>query len=272
MAYQKSTAVCIGISDYSESSQIVSFFTRDFGILKLIHKGALRKGRVFAAPVDLLSYYQIVFSLQKKGLHILTEVALLENFHCLSANLQKYYAALSMLEIVQTQREELPDTTFFDAFLFSLQNLVNARYVYSLSFNFIQKSFSILGYEPSLDNCSVCGAELSSVQSNRNNAVKTANVVKTAKDIKISLSLREGGLLCNECAGKIKTDMYISHAALRALRNLYLIPTERSGLVFLPDNLRKEIATFINKFLEFTFEKEFKMVKLFAEEKIKRKG
>jgi DNA repair protein RecO (recombination protein O) len=263
MAYQKSVAVCIGTSDYSESSQIVTFFTRDFGILRLIFKGALRKWRAFKSPVTLLSLYEIVFSPHRRGLHILADAALLESFQPLASELEKYYCALAMLDVIRTQKEEDADAGLFDLFLSSLRCVSKARYTYSLAFLFILKALSHLGFEPSFDSCAKCGIRLVPatwrVAYSRSPARQKAAQTRTVGGA--SLSLREGGLLCKKCADEVKPDFYISQAAVGVLRTLRLLAPERSGLVSLPDKLRREVAGFLQKFLEFTFEREFKTVK-----------
>ena len=261
MAYQKSAAICVGTSDYSESSQIVTFFTRDFGIIRLIFKGALRKGRAFKSPVTLLSLYEIVFSPRKRGLHILAEAALLESFQPLANDLERYYCALAMLDVIRAQKEEDANTNLFDLFLSSLRCAATARYAHSLAFSFVLRAFSHLGFEPSFDSCAKCGAKLQQRVSSSRSPAPRQLVAQTGTAGGASLSLREGGLLCKKCATEVKPDLYLSPPAVSALRTLRLLAPERSALVSLPDRLRREVAGFLQKFLEFTFEREFKTVK-----------
>jgi len=269
MAYQKTLAICTGTSEFSETSQIVTFFTRDFGILRLISKGAMRKGRAFKSPVTRLSLYEIVFSPRKKGLHILAEAALLENFQPLAEDLKTYYSALAMMQLVSSQKEEDADPRLFDLFLYCLRCASTARYAYSLAFSFILKALPYLGFEPSLDSCARCQAKLtdglpfSGISAARQKAAQPASGGPGGKT---PLSLREGGLLCRKCATEVEADIYLSKPAISVLRTLRAISPERSGAVSLPERLRAEVAGFLQKFLEFTFEKEFKLVKYLATE------
>ena len=49
----KDTAICIRALDYSESSQIVTFFTRATGKVDAIAKGSKRTGSRFDGPIEI---------------------------------------------------------------------------------------------------------------------------------------------------------------------------------------------------------------------------
>ena len=55
-------AICIRAIDYSETSQVVTFFARQTGKITAIAKGAKRKRSSFGGPVEIFSYGNIVFS------------------------------------------------------------------------------------------------------------------------------------------------------------------------------------------------------------------
>ncbi len=55
-------AICIRAVDYSETSQIVTFFARRSGKLSCIAKGSKRQKSSFGGPIEILSFGNIVFS------------------------------------------------------------------------------------------------------------------------------------------------------------------------------------------------------------------
>jgi len=70
----KDTAICIRAVDYSETSQIVTFFTRATGRISAIAKGSKRPKSKFDGPIELFSCGNIVFSdSNKEKLATLTE-------------------------------------------------------------------------------------------------------------------------------------------------------------------------------------------------------
>jgi DNA repair protein RecO (recombination protein O) len=70
----KDTAICIRAIDYSETSQILTFFTRDTGKIGAIAKGSKRPKSSFGGPFEIFSYGRIVFAESNKDkLSTLTE-------------------------------------------------------------------------------------------------------------------------------------------------------------------------------------------------------
>jgi DNA repair protein RecO (recombination protein O) len=61
---KKDKGICIRRTDYSESSQILTFFTAQNGKLSVIAKGARRPKSPFGGPVELFSAGDMVFSLR----------------------------------------------------------------------------------------------------------------------------------------------------------------------------------------------------------------
>jgi DNA repair protein RecO (recombination protein O) len=55
-------AICIRAIDYSETSQVATFFTRQTGMVTVIAKGAKRQRSPFGGPIEIFSYGNIVFS------------------------------------------------------------------------------------------------------------------------------------------------------------------------------------------------------------------
>lgn len=61
---KKDKGICIRTTDYSESSQILTFFTAQTGKLSLIAKGTKKPKSSFGGPVELFSAGDMVFSLK----------------------------------------------------------------------------------------------------------------------------------------------------------------------------------------------------------------
>ncbi len=58
----KDLAICIRAIDFSETSQIVTFFTRENGKVSAIAKGSKRPKSTFDGPIEIFSHGKIVFS------------------------------------------------------------------------------------------------------------------------------------------------------------------------------------------------------------------
>src|SRR3954454_4295731 len=67
--YVTDEGICLRVTDFSETSQIVAMFTRHHGLVPLIAKGAKRasKKSVMSGPLDLLTAGQVVFVPARDG-------------------------------------------------------------------------------------------------------------------------------------------------------------------------------------------------------------
>jgi len=87
MSTEKTEAIIIRQVDFSETSRVVTFYTREFGKVPLLAKGAKRLKGPFESGLDLLSICDIVFIRKSSGtLGILTESRLKNGFRTLTVN------------------------------------------------------------------------------------------------------------------------------------------------------------------------------------------
>jgi hypothetical protein len=99
--FQRTTAVCLHKVDFSETSQVLRFFTPDSGKINCIAKGAKRKKSAFLAPFELLSIYDLIRIEKRPGtLDILTKAERVRSFTKLRANYPSYVAACYAAEFV----------------------------------------------------------------------------------------------------------------------------------------------------------------------------
>ena len=81
MPSEKATAIVLRTVEFSETSLVVTLFTREFGKLGALAKGARRLKNPFESALDLLALCRIVF-LHKSSdaLDLVTEAKLLRRF------------------------------------------------------------------------------------------------------------------------------------------------------------------------------------------------
>ena len=126
-------AICLRAVDYSETSQILTFFTRQHGKLGAIAKGSKRPKSGFGGPVERLSRGEILFAPAQTGqLATLTEFQQVHDVtSSLSTDLNAYYAALLGTELLtKLSQEHEPRVELFDrfqAFLLSITQVVVRR-------------------------------------------------------------------------------------------------------------------------------------------------
>ena len=161
MIPKKDKALCIRAIDYSETSQIVTFFTRDTGKISAIAKGAKRRKSSFGSPVEILSFGDIVFYQNTKDtLATLTEFDQLPVFSSLRKNLFVLNSALltaELLNIFLHEADKHPQ--LFDSlaeFLGNIQNCQSRPNALSLLILFQLTLLSQTGILPVFQFCLNC--------------------------------------------------------------------------------------------------------------------
>src|SRR5262245_5308590 len=125
MSTQKTDALVIRQTDFSETSKVVTFFTREFGKISAIAKGARRLKGPFEAAIDLLSVCRIVFIRKSSGgLDILTEAQLASRFRPAERDLLCLYGGYYVAELLCDLTEDYdPHPILFDEAVKTLQLL-----------------------------------------------------------------------------------------------------------------------------------------------------
>jgi DNA repair protein RecO (recombination protein O) len=117
MSSEKTLAIVIRIVEFSETSCVVTLFTRDFGKIGALAKGARRQKSSFESALDLLGVCRIVFlHKSSEALDLLTEAKLERRFRAASRDLTRLYAGYYIAELLRdlTDRGD-PHPDLFDA-------------------------------------------------------------------------------------------------------------------------------------------------------------
>lgn len=207
MSTQADTAIVLRLSDYSESSQIVTLFTRDAGLVRLIAKGVRRStAKRIAVGLDLLELGDLLFSLPRRGagLGTLAEWRQQAAFHELRGALATLYSGLYAAEVVTFLSEEVdPHPAVYSALLELLTDLgplasAAAAQVARRVVAFQSLFASEIGFAPNLDSCISCG---------RPRPIGAAAYFSAAA----------GGLLCRGCQAGQSEKQLVRGAVLDAM-------------------------------------------------------
>ncbi len=147
-----------------EGDRLVSFFTRQFGKLRGVAKGARRPKSRFGSALEPLSYVRLwYFERETRELVRINEVELIESF--LSAY-SDYQAGVALGLLSEITVEVLPDRESSDpAFrllLMAARTISKERQVALPLAYFALWSVRLAGWLPPLTHCSRCGAPLRS--------------------------------------------------------------------------------------------------------------
>ncbi len=230
----KDTAICIRAIDYSETSQILTFFTRDTGKIGAIAKGSKRPKSSFGGPFEIFSYGKIVFAESNKDkLSTLTEFESSfggAGFSKLSANLFALNCCLFGAELLNKLTHDYdPHPQLFDDFLQFLQHVGEGSNNFDMLTLLILFQLSLLketGLQPVLSHCVNCKTRYASSD--------------TRYEVYFSSSVN--GLICRDCEAAFPDKIRLSPNTANCLRNLKL-------LAGAPKNTLKEIEKLLTHHL-----------------------
>ena len=217
MALCKAEAITIRLTDYSETSQVAALYTREFGRLSVLAKGAKRPRNNFEGRLDLLCHNRIVFAKKKRtALHTLTECRLLDRFMGLRADVRRLYAALYAAELVREMTPvEESQPALFDLLLDTVRALGGGEDVDLRLLLFEARLLALAGYAPALSACAACGTEQLPGGS-------------------VAYSPVVGGVLCRGCRGHDPKAVGVPKGALGVLQRLTDGTVRKTATVTLP--------------------------------------
>ncbi len=212
----KDLAICIRALDYSETSQIVTFFTRAAGKISAIAKGSKRPKSAFDGTIEMFSFGKIVFSdSNKEKLAVLTEFEQQPGFTRLRDNLFALNCCLFAAELVNLLTNDYdPHPQLFDSFLQFLQNANEQqatsderRATLSLLILFQLALLKEVGLQPILSYCTNC---------------KTRYEIRDTR-YELYFSSSANGLICRDCEASFPDKVRLTGNAANCLTNLKMI-------------------------------------------------
>jgi DNA repair protein RecO (recombination protein O) len=219
MALVRDRGICLRKTEYSETSQILSLFTRGHGLLRVIAKGAHRRTKAgaskFDGGADLLDVGDAVFTDNTaKDLATLCEWGLRDGHLPLRRSLRAIYLAQYAAELVGLLFEEHdPHPRLFDRLQMTVSELETDR----REETFLAFELDLLreaGYLPELGQCVECGRA-------------------TGRE-PVFFSPSSGGILCRDCEAGARDRFPIDLRLLAIVQNLLRLPRVNGAAQRLP--------------------------------------
>src|SRR3954462_13013263 len=161
MSSERAVALVVRGVDFSETSRIVSLWTRELGKVRALAKGGRRLKSNFDSALDLLTVCDVVVLRKHFGsLDLLTEARVSERFPRLREDLHALYAGYYLAELLGDWTEDYdPHPALFDAAVETLRLLGQPGVAAGPCLaHFELVLLRELGYGPVLDVCADCAA------------------------------------------------------------------------------------------------------------------
>jgi len=216
---------------YRETSRILTMFTRDWGKVSVIAKGARAQGSRFYGALDPLSHVRMVmYKKDSRDLQFLSQCDLLDSHRTLSCSIEHMPFGLAVIELLNiTTHQDETNIPLFDLTLQTLRAMNSATKNTVLAlYYFEMKIIEILGFRPQLDRCAICG-------------------LGREEDEQFTMGF--GGIVCSGCSSN--TELNVSRPVVEMLRYLQRTPSPQLALQLeLSPSLKTEVGNALRVFLQ----------------------
>jgi DNA repair protein RecO (recombination protein O) len=230
-------AVILRGMNYRDSSKILTLYTKEFGKLSVLAKGARTPKSKFGGALEPLSYVTaVLYKKESRDLHLLSHCDIVRPFRSLTDDLERMAAAMAVVELLQAvSHGEERNHLLFDLLVNSLESIngatknpMNALYLFEV------RLLEILGFRPEFGQCAGCSRAIDDVQSG-----------------KLTVDLSKGGVFCPACSARGRGLEMISQGAVNTLRRMQeLADISSATRIALTPVMQNEIRTTLRRYLQ----------------------
>lgn len=191
MPAYKANAIILRRIPLGETDKILTLYTREYGKLAAVAKGARRTTSRIAGASEPLMFLRALLA-DGRNFDVLTQAEIRESFPMIRTDFNLFLRATYACEVIDRVSEERdPSPEAFDLLLSTLYVLQRAVDPDATLHSFELRLMSQMGYEPQLSACAVCDRPLDD----------------TAGIIAAGFSPERGGTVCNACGQTLRNDL-----------------------------------------------------------------
>jgi DNA repair protein RecO (recombination protein O) len=240
-------AIVIRSFNYGESDKIVTFFTKDFGKLKGIAKGARRSRKRFQNALGLFSHLRLIF-FDKEGMGLVRAEScdILHSFPKIKEDLKKILYGNYYLELANEMAGEREgNREAFELLLSFLSNLEAMEPQEEQLRLFEIRMLSLFGYRPNMRSCDLCKKDWEDLK----------------KIPTVSFSLERGALVCERCSKTWNNLIPLSLGTARLIEKISQMELSKIQRLRFTLQALSESRELLPKFISYQLGKEMKSLK-----------
>ena len=232
MAIQTTDAIVLYRNVLGDSSLLVTLYTRDFGKLKVVARGARKPKSKMASAFQPFTLISVTFRRKEhRELQTLSKAEVLSTFRYLGENLTKMAYASAVAELInRLVIGEEPSEELFNLIIQTLNALNHLPEVAGevVFWRFQLQFATTFGYAPQFSNCIGC--------------------VNALKETPVRFSPALGGALCPQCQAQDISAFEISLGTIKLLDRIQKLPLDNLARLRSSKLSRQEIHRMIRAF------------------------
>ena len=210
----------LSITPYGETSKIINVFTKEYGIIGIMCKGAMSVKSKLRSVTDKFSYGLFNIYYKKDKLSTLVSVDLINPLKNIKSDIILISYTSYISELVSQVLKQTNEKSIYDDFIASLLKIEEGLNPVVITNILEVKLLDFLGVGLNLTSCINCGNK---------------------KEI-VTLSSEKGGLICRNC---YQNERIVSISIVKFLNMYYLVDIKCIGKL----QIKQDIIDEINRFL-----------------------
>ncbi|WP_066294644.1 DNA repair protein RecO [Bacillus sp. FJAT-29937] len=225
---EKCEGIIIRTTNYGETNKIVTLYTREWGKIGVMARGAKKPSSRLAAVTQPFTYGYFLVQ-RSSGLGSLQQGEMISSMRSIREDIFLTAYASYIVDLTDKGTDDRKPNPYLFELVYQSLNLVNEGFDAEIIVNiFEMKMLNTLGLYPVLNQCAVC----------------------SSTDGHFSFSIREGGLICHRCLEKDPYHYKISPATVKLLRLFYFFDLSRLGNISVKPETKAELKKVINAYYE----------------------
>jgi DNA repair protein RecO (recombination protein O) len=225
---QKCEGIVIRTTDYGETNKIITLYTREWGKIGVMARGAKKPNSRLSSITQLFTHGYFLVQ-RGTGLGSVQQGEMITSFRGIGEDIFLTAYASYIVELTDKCTEDKKPNPYHFELLFQTLNYMNEGYDPDILMNiYDMKMLDVLGLYPILNQCSVCGST----------------------DGSFSFSIREGGFICHRCLHKDPYHYKLSPSSVKLLRLFYFIDLSRLGNISVKQETKDELKKVISAYYE----------------------
>ncbi len=232
----KTEGIVLSEMRFKDTSKILNVYTKDFGKISVMAKGAYKAKSKLMASTQVFSYNEYILG---KGhtFYYLNQGTVIHPFYDIREKIERFVYGSYILELVEKSSPEgEKNLTLFLLLKKSLTILAELdegflKFIVAFQLKFI----SFIGYRPHLNTCIGCN--------------------RVPKD-NIKWSNEEGGIFCSNCASNYKNYAYINRLMYRVMVELLYAPLEDLKTIDVSLDTLKSLQSLLEKYILYNIDRD----------------
>ncbi|MCA9872617.1 MAG: DNA repair protein RecO [Ardenticatenaceae bacterium] len=236
----RTEAIVLKRTDFGEADRLLTLYTRDYGKLKAIAKGARKPQSRKTGHVELFMRTQFLLA-KGHDLDIITQAEMVESYAALRDDLVRTTYAAYVVELLDRLTvEEGQHISLYNLLADTLERLASADDLRLVTRYFELRLLGQSGFQPQLFTCLSCDEPIQEQDQFFSNEL--------------------GGLLCPNCHAADRHARPISSVAVKVLRYLQTRPWETVQSLQLKRPLHHELEMIMHGYILHILERDLKSV------------